>query len=345
MCLVSKTSHNVVILAVQAERRPVQQLCADSPPTMVSNVVAPRSSTPLTNNPLMNGLLAIAKTEHENQMEREKMIMMGIKKEETASSPMSGMTRPSSTSPTTDYGLKRSGIDVMTVIGLAPSESPSSSGAGSSISEDGPVFNAERCRFELPIPHPPPADLNIQFICETASRLLFLSVHWMKDVRIGIKSDFPHIIITKPTTLEAVMKTKWCDLFVLGLMQCADSVGLPRMLEAMNSHLAACSRVGQLKPDKFEEVNHQINYLLLLVRRFSESKLTPMEYAYLKLISFTANDIPSSACSSETRTINIAACQELYEHVIMMSSSNDDSTSEDNETHMTSTSIVAAVER
>lgn len=42
------------------------------------------------------------------------------------------------------------------------------------------------------------------------------------------------------------MKTKWCDLFVLGLMQCAEEVGLTRMLEAMNSHLAACSRVGEI---------------------------------------------------------------------------------------------------
>ncbi|KJH49686.1 hypothetical protein DICVIV_04168 [Dictyocaulus viviparus] len=190
-----------------------------------------------------------------------------------------------------------------------------------------------------------------------------------------------------PTTLETVMKTKWCDLFVLGLMQCAEEVGLSRMLEAMNSHLAACSRVGfsgfnlvttkaktlgtgkktflkkipkhleqeiamkfmkpysdltdvwsgvkptvyfrqysnsslnalptkrvrhtkrqsmrnklydqleehlgrQLKSEKFEEVSQQINYLLLLLERFTEVKLSPMEFAYLKLISFTSSEDP-----------------------------------------------------
>ncbi|XGW29522.1 hypothetical protein V3C99_008949 [Haemonchus contortus] len=326
--------------SVQAERRPVQQICADSPPTMVQSHNASANATVLDSNPLMNGLLAIVKNEHEQLLECDKAIMTA-KKEEGASSPMSAMARPMSASPTVDFSGKREsvgedecGIDVMTAIGMAPSESPSSSGAASSVSEDGPIFNVERCRFELPVPHPPPAELNIQFICETASRLLFLSVHWMKDARTGLK----------PFTLESVMKTKWCDLFVLGLMQCAEEVGLSRMLEAMNSHLAACSRVGQLKPDKFEEVSQQINFLLLLVNRFAEAKLSPMEFAYLKLVSFTSNDIPTSTCASDTRPVNVTACQELYEHV-MASSSNDDSTSEDNETHVTATSVGAAIER
>ncbi|PIO75394.1 zinc finger, C4 type [Teladorsagia circumcincta] len=309
------------VSAVQAERRPVQQICADSPPTMVQSHNASANATALDSNPLMNGLLAIVKNEHEQLLECDKA-MMAAKKEEGASSPMSAMARPMSASPTVDYSGKREsvgedecGIDVMTVIGMGPSESPSSSGTASSVSEDGPIFN-------------------IEFICETASRLLFLSVHWMKEARTGLK----------PFTLESVMKTKWCDLFVLGLMQCAEEVGLSRMLEAMNSHLAACSRVGQLKPDKFEEVSQQINFLLLLVNRFAEAKLSPMEFAYLKLVSFTSNDIPTSTCASDTRPLNVTACQELYEHV-MASSSSDDSTSEDNETHVTATSVGAAIER
>ncbi|ETN74092.1 hypothetical protein NECAME_13206 [Necator americanus] len=98
---------------------------------------------------------------------------------------------------------------------------------------------------------------------------------------------------------------------------------------------------GQLKSEKFEEVSQQINYLLLLVSRFAEAKLSPMEFAYLKLVSFTSNDIPASTCAADTRPVNVTACQELYEHVVA-SSSSDDSTSEDNETHIfTSAAIVA----
>ncbi|KHJ80448.1 hypothetical protein OESDEN_19878 [Oesophagostomum dentatum] len=104
----------------------------------------------------MNGLLAIVKNEQDQMLDRDKATL-STKKDESASSPMSGMTRPISAdggSPTVDFGAKResigedeSGIDVMTVIGMAPSESPSSSGTASSISEDGPIFNVEVCAF------------------------------------------------------------------------------------------------------------------------------------------------------------------------------------------------------
>jgi hypothetical protein len=45
------------------------------------------------------------------------------------------------------------------------------------------MITAARARFELPVPQPMPTVLNMQYICETASRLLFLSVHWLKRVR------------------------------------------------------------------------------------------------------------------------------------------------------------------
>lgn len=46
---------------------------------------------------------------------------------------------------------------------------------------------------------------------------------------------------------------------------------------------------GQLKAERFEEVDEQINNLCKLVQRFEEMRISSMEYAYLKLISFTAN--------------------------------------------------------
>ncbi len=44
------------------------------------------------------------------------------------------------------------------------------------------LLTAEKAVFELPVPLPMPPVLNMQYICETASRLLFLSVHWLKSI-------------------------------------------------------------------------------------------------------------------------------------------------------------------
>lgn len=47
---------------------------------------------------------------------------------------------------------------------------------------EGPVIDDSLVPFKLATPSPLPAHLNIHFICETASRLLFLSVHWVRSI-------------------------------------------------------------------------------------------------------------------------------------------------------------------
>ena len=46
----------------------------------------------------------------------------------------------------------------------------------------GPMLNETNFDFSLSAPSPLPAYLNVHYICETASRLLFLSMHWARAV-------------------------------------------------------------------------------------------------------------------------------------------------------------------
>lgn len=85
------------------------------------------------------------------------------------------------------------------------------------------------------------------------------------------------------------MKAKWCDIFVLGLMQYAPDFNLSNMLMAMNTHLGAIVRFGRLKVEKFDEVNDQIKKLVILAEKTAQLKLSPAEYAYLKVIAFTSS--------------------------------------------------------
>ena len=48
--------------------------------------------------------------------------------------------------------------------------------------EAGPIVDESLVPFKLATPTPLPSHLNIHFICETASRLLFLSVHWVRSI-------------------------------------------------------------------------------------------------------------------------------------------------------------------
>ena len=47
---------------------------------------------------------------------------------------------------------------------------------------DGNLLSDTMVNFRLATPSPLPAYLNVHFICETASRLLFLSVHWIRSI-------------------------------------------------------------------------------------------------------------------------------------------------------------------
>lgn len=47
---------------------------------------------------------------------------------------------------------------------------------------EGPILLENNMSFNLQIPGPVPPYLNVHYICESGSRLLFLSVHWAKNI-------------------------------------------------------------------------------------------------------------------------------------------------------------------
>ncbi|ULT97782.1 hypothetical protein L3Y34_005544 [Caenorhabditis briggsae] len=339
--------------SVQAERRPVvannnQQ---DSPPQ--NQNTTPRAMTPL-NAGLVGGLLALAKMEQENKM------IDSTQQQHTMIKPGSPMSNGNCTPPEfmdikrESIGEDESGLDAMTVIGLVPpSASPTSSGVGSSssISDDsGPIYNMERSRFDI---SPPvswnPQNANQQCISEITTRLLFLSVHFVKDSRVTIRN----------ITSEQLLKSKWCDLYIIALMQTADKINLPQLLETLTQQLALGLECGQFSPEKFEKFREQMNRIMQLSHLFAARDMSSVEYAYLKMISFTTQDIPNLLTTSETQSTNQLASQELFEYVSSSKSSLlhhqmsnehinvDDSTSEDNDTHVTSqqTNMNLAAER
>ncbi|KAI6238137.1 BMA-NHR-41, isoform d [Aphelenchoides fujianensis] len=258
----------------------------------------------------------------------------------------------------TDEGGVESGAE--TTSSLTASASPQSTGAGSSVSAaddlhherhplhhhhsllhrhhsnaatnerdeppnaaDGPLIEEETAKFDLPIPQPLPADFDTQLVNETASRLLFLSVHWIKQVKV---------LSNRPVYLESTMKLKWCDIFLLGLMQCSTEFNLSEMLNAMSLHLLnSYVQIGQIDTPHCEEVNQQITFLTRLAQRVEQLKPTAMEFAHLKMIAFTADDLPPNAsnllltaggsgggqsASEWAKQVNARACRELYDHVL-----------------------------
>ena len=88
--------------------------------------------------------------------------------------------------------------------------------------------------------------------------------------------------------MEPLLKSKWCDLYILALMQTADKINLGQLLDNLSSQMAMGLECGQFSADKFEKMNEQMQRLMQLSHLFASRDLSSVEYAYLKLISFTA---------------------------------------------------------
>lgn len=88
--------------------------------------------------------------------------------------------------------------------------------------------------------------------------------------------------------MEGLLKSKWCDLYILALMQTADKIKLGQLLDNLTNQMAMGMECGQYSAEKFEKISEQMQRLLQLSQLFASRELTAVEYAYLKMISFTA---------------------------------------------------------
>ena len=130
--------------------------------------------------------------------------------------------------------------------------------------------------IHLLTPFPQPSHQNSQFVCETASRLLFLSVHWARKTG-SVFRNLPY------STQVSLMRSSWSDLFMLCLAQCKEQISLPTILTIMASTLQNC--LGQDMRDlaRTRELAATLNIITKVVNRIEEYHLEPEEFAYLKL--------------------------------------------------------------
>ena len=132
-------------------------------------------------------------------------------------------------------------------------------------------------QFHLPFPLPPSPHLNTQFVCETASRLLFLSINWARS--IPVFQTLPY------STKVSLLKRSWADLFILSLAQCKEQISLPAVLTAVASHLQASLGQDSLSLTSTKHLLSALTSIKNIVSRLDELMLEPEEFAYLRLVS------------------------------------------------------------
>ncbi|VEN55554.1 unnamed protein product [Callosobruchus maculatus] len=172
---------------------------------------------------------------------------------------------------------------------------------------EGPILQEQHIVFNLQIPGPVPPYLNIHYICESGSRLLFLSVHWAKNI--------PAFQYLSSETQISLLRSCWPELFTLGLAQCSQSLSLSTILSALISHLHASIAQDKMPANKVKQVTDHIVKLQDYVTSMNRLQVSEHEYAYLKLITLFSADQPDIMLRKQLEMFQEKSFQALRTHV------------------------------
>ncbi|CAF2572971.1 unnamed protein product [Rotaria sp. Silwood2] len=106
------------------------------------------------------------------------------------------------------------------------------------------------------------------FICESASRILFQSIDWIKN-----NTCFQTL---ESQTQIILLQNHWLPLFILSLLQCSSTISLANILTAL-----LAKKLDNNELNKWLELRR----IQALFYEFDRLHVTDIEYAYLKLMS------------------------------------------------------------
>ncbi|XP_052781212.1 orphan steroid hormone receptor 2-like isoform X2 [Mya arenaria] len=172
---------------------------------------------------------------------------------------------------------------------------------------EGPILTRQNFVFSLTTPSPMPAYLNVHYICESASRLLFLSMHWTRSIAAFnvLSSDVQTLLV----------RSCWSGLFTLGLAQHAETMSLSTMLMAILNHLQSSMESDKAVGDKVKSVIEHILKLQSYIQKMQALQVDNQEYAYLKALLLFSPDNPSLPNTGQVEKIQEKVQNEFQQYL------------------------------
>ncbi|XP_061535262.1 nuclear receptor subfamily 2 group C member 2 isoform X2 [Phycodurus eques] len=175
------------------------------------------------------------------------------------------------------------------------------------IEVEGPLLTDGHVNFKLTMPSPMPEYLNVHYICESASRLLFLSMHWARSI--------PAFLALGQEENIGLVRACWNELFTLGLAQCAHVMNLSTILAAIVNHLQSSIQDDKLSGERVKQVMEHIWKFQEFCNSMTRLETDSYEYAYLKAIVLFSPDHPGVDCGGQVEKFQEKALMELQDYV------------------------------
>uniref|UniRef100_H2ZB47 Nuclear receptor n=2 Tax=Ciona savignyi TaxID=51511 RepID=H2ZB47_CIOSA len=173
---------------------------------------------------------------------------------------------------------------------------------------EGPLMTESNFLFELSMPTPSPDVFNVHYVCESASRLLFLSAQWARSI-------FAFQLL-RAECHTSLLRDCWHELFVLGLAQCSRSMNLDRIISTIIRHLKTTLQQGKLSSTHVCNVSEHLNKLQDFVARLQKLEVDPHEFAYIKALALFSPDHVNQVHRTQIQRFQSRAITELREHEV-----------------------------
>ncbi|XP_023605719.1 nuclear receptor subfamily 2 group C member 1 isoform X2 [Myotis lucifugus] len=148
------------------------------------------------------------------------------------------------------------------------------------IEKEGPLLSDSH----LTMPSPMPEYLNVHYIGESASRLLFLSMHWALSI--------PSFQALGQENSISLVKAYWNELFTLGLAQCWQVMNVATILATFVNCLHSSLQQDKMSTERRKLLMEHIFKLQEFCNSMVKLCVDGYEYAYLKAIVLFSPDHP-----------------------------------------------------
>ncbi|XP_064232944.1 nuclear receptor subfamily 2 group C member 1 isoform X3 [Aotus nancymaae] len=150
--------------------------------------------------------------------------------------------------------------------------------------KEGPLLSDSHVAFRLTMPSPMPEYLNVHYIGESASRLLFLSMHWALSI--------PSFQALGQENSILLVKAYWNELFTLGLAQCWQVMNVATILATFVNCLHNSLQQDKMSTERRKLLMDHIFRLQEFCNSMVKLCIDGYEYAYLKAIVLFSPDHP-----------------------------------------------------
>ncbi|XP_063704857.1 orphan steroid hormone receptor 2 isoform X2 [Culicoides brevitarsis] len=170
------------------------------------------------------------------------------------------------------------------------------------------MLTEQNVKFELQPPSLFPPLMNAHYVCETGSRLLFLSINWVKKIRA--------LQILNEDTLVQMLKNCWPELILIGLVQCRQLLSINSILMALLNQLKSLIVQEKKSGAKLQRTCQHVVAIKDFIMDVSKMNCDEYELGFMKLVCVLSADTEktSEAAQLYDRTIeNLRQYLETHE--------------------------------